>query len=93
MAFWAASRCGSRQPLGVHVIESGLTSILDDDLRAVALAALKLDGRPCRAFALGHTWRSAARQFLQHLETAVAGVRARDAASKRVADLAGANRA
>jgi glycosyltransferase involved in cell wall biosynthesis len=75
------------------VIESGLTGVLDDDLHAAALAALKLDGRACRAFALGHTWRAAARQFLQHVETAAAGVRPRETASKDVADFARANRA
>jgi glycosyltransferase involved in cell wall biosynthesis len=75
------------------VIESGITGVLDEDLCAAALAAAKLDGRACRAFALGHTWRAAARQFLQHVETAVAGARTREAAAERVADLARADRA
>lgn len=74
------------------VIENGITGVLDDDLRAAALAAAKLDGRACRAFALGHTWRAAARQFLQHVETAVGGVGPREAAA-RVPDLARADRA
>ena len=74
------------------VIENGITGVLDDDLRAAALTAAKLDGRACRAFALGHTWRAAARQFLQHVETAVGGVGPREAAA-RVPDLARADRA
>ena len=74
------------------VIENGITGVLDDDLRTAALAAAKLDGRACRAFALGHTWRAAARQFLQHVETAVGGVGPREAAA-RVPDLARADRA
>jgi glycosyltransferase involved in cell wall biosynthesis len=74
------------------VIENGITGVLDDDLRTAALAAAKLDGRACRAFALGHTWRAAARQFLQHVETAVGGVGPREAAAP-VPDLARADRA
>src|ERR1043166_4569382 len=74
------------------VIENGITGVLDNDLRAAALGAGKLDGRACRAFALGHTWRAAARQFLQHVETAVGGVGPREAAAP-VPDLARADRA
>jgi hypothetical protein len=50
--------------------------VLDEDLRSAALAALKLDPAKCRAFALGHTWEAATRQFLGNLaprEDAAAG--------------------
>jgi glycosyltransferase involved in cell wall biosynthesis len=52
----------------IDVIENGTTGVLDEDLRAAALAALKLDPTKCRAFALRHTWEAATRQFLGNLE-------------------------
>jgi glycosyltransferase involved in cell wall biosynthesis len=51
----------------IDVIANGTTGVLDEDLRAAALAALKLDPAKCRAFALQHTWEAATRQFLGHL--------------------------
>ena len=41
-------------------------AVLDNDLRAAALAALKIPRDGCRAFALTKTWRESARQFLQN---------------------------
>ena len=51
----------------IDVIENGTTGMLDEDLRAAALAALKLDPAKCRRFALAHTWEAATRQFLGNL--------------------------
>jgi glycosyltransferase involved in cell wall biosynthesis len=48
-------------PLDV-VGTSGVGS-LQDDLGAAALAALAIDPRRCRAYALGFSWAAAARQF------------------------------
>ncbi|MGH8239469.1 MAG: glycosyltransferase [Steroidobacteraceae bacterium] len=51
----------------IDVIENGTTGMLDEDLRAAALAALKLDPAKCRSFALQHTWAAATRQFIGNL--------------------------
>jgi glycosyltransferase involved in cell wall biosynthesis len=44
------------QPIGV----------LDEDLRAAALGALKLSREACRAFALTRSWKTSAQQFIAH---------------------------
>jgi glycosyltransferase involved in cell wall biosynthesis len=51
----------------IDVIENGATGVLDEDLRAAALAALQLDSAHCRAFALAHTWEAATKQFVGNL--------------------------
>jgi hypothetical protein len=51
----------------IDVIENGVTGVLDEDLRAAALAALQMDPAKCRAFALAHTWEAATKQFLGNL--------------------------
>lgn len=51
----------------IDVIQNGTTGVLDEDLRAAALAALRLDPAKCRAFALAHTWEAATKQFLGNL--------------------------
>lgn len=51
----------------IDVIQNGTTGVLDEDLRAAALAALRLDPAKCRAFALAHTWEAATQQFLGNL--------------------------
>jgi glycosyltransferase involved in cell wall biosynthesis len=51
----------------IDIVENGTTGVLDEDLRAAALAALKLDPAKCRAFALAHTWDAATKQFLGNL--------------------------
>jgi glycosyltransferase involved in cell wall biosynthesis len=60
----------------IDVVTQGLTGELNEDLRAAALAALKLDANQCRAYALANTWETATRQFLSHLapRAATAGV-------------------
>jgi glycosyltransferase involved in cell wall biosynthesis len=52
----------------IDVIEDGATGVLDEDLRAAALAALQLDPAHCRAFALEHTWEAATQQFVGNLQ-------------------------
>jgi glycosyltransferase involved in cell wall biosynthesis len=51
----------------IDVVESGATGVLDEDLRAAALAALQIDPKHCRAYALEHTWQAATEQFLANL--------------------------
>jgi glycosyltransferase involved in cell wall biosynthesis len=51
----------------IDVIENAVTGVLDEDLRAAALAALQMDPAKCRAFALAHTWEAATKQFLGNL--------------------------
>ena len=51
----------------IDVIRPGVTGVLDQDLRAAAFAALRLDPKRCRAHALEHTWEAATRQFLGNL--------------------------
>lgn len=51
----------------IDVVTQGVTGCLDTDLRAAALAALRLDPNQCRAYALANTWETATRQFLSQL--------------------------
>jgi glycosyltransferase involved in cell wall biosynthesis len=51
----------------IDVIENGTTGVLDEDLRAAALAALKLDPAKCRGFARRRPWEAATRPGLGHL--------------------------
>lgn len=52
----------------LDVIGASGTGVLDDDLRAAALAALRIPRERCRAHALKFTWRQSAQQFLQNLQ-------------------------
>ena len=56
----------------IDVVTPGVTGVLDEDLRAAALAALDLDRDGCRRAVEDKTWVRASTQFLAHL------VRARD---------------
>jgi glycosyltransferase involved in cell wall biosynthesis len=51
----------------IDVVTQGVTGELNEDLRTAALAALKLDPKQCRAYALTNTWENATRQFLSQL--------------------------
>jgi 1,2-diacylglycerol 3-alpha-glucosyltransferase/glucuronosyltransferase len=59
------------------VIAGHPVGVLDEDLRAACLAALKLDRKACRAFALDYSWENSARQFIGHLQRLKAGQPAR----------------
>lgn len=52
----------------IDVVESGVTGVLDVDLRQAALAALTLDRTACRRHAESRSWLNATRQFLNALE-------------------------
>lgn len=51
----------------IDVVAPSVTGVLDDDLRAAALAALALDRDACRRAAQEWTWEKASAQFLSHL--------------------------
>jgi glycosyltransferase involved in cell wall biosynthesis len=50
----------------IDVVTDPRTGVLDNDLAKAALAAIKLDPKDCRAFALQHSWTEAAKRFLSH---------------------------
>lgn len=51
----------------IDVVKPGVTGVLDEDLKAAALAALALDRDACRREAEGWTWARASAQFLSYL--------------------------
>ena len=59
------------------VVGGTQVGILDEDLRTACLQALQLSRDACRAFALGRSWESSARQFIRHVQHAAAGGRHR----------------
>ena len=56
---------GPRDVVGGHAV-----GVLDNDLRAACLGALKLSREACRAFALTRSWEASARQFIAHVNLA-----------------------
>jgi len=64
----------------IDVVANGVTGVLSEDLRAAALAALKLDRGACREHALRYTWEAATHQFIATL-TPVRGVSGASACS------------
>ncbi len=52
----------------LDVIGDRPVGVLNEDLRAACLGALDLSRQACRAFALGHSWETSARQFIGHIE-------------------------
>jgi glycosyltransferase involved in cell wall biosynthesis len=55
------------------VVAGNPIGVLDEDLRAACLGALRLSREACRNFALSRSWEKSARQFIAHLEEAVVG--------------------
>lgn len=51
----------------IDVVQEGVSGVLDNDLKAAALAALQLDRAACRRHALEYTWDKATTQFLGNL--------------------------
>jgi len=49
------------------VITDPTVGVLSEDLREACLAALNLSHDKCRAFAVGHSWESCARIFIDHV--------------------------
>jgi glycosyltransferase involved in cell wall biosynthesis len=52
---------GPNDVIGGHPV-----GVLDPDLRAACLAALRVSRTACRDYALAHSWERSARQFLAH---------------------------
>lgn len=48
------------------VIGDAPVGVLDEDLAAACLRALELSGEACRAHAMGFSWETFARQFVEH---------------------------
>jgi glycosyltransferase involved in cell wall biosynthesis len=59
---------GPKDVLGGHPV-----GVLDNDLRAACLGALRISRDACRAFALSHSWERSALQFIEHVKKAVVG--------------------
>jgi glycosyltransferase involved in cell wall biosynthesis len=57
------------------VIQDAPVGCLDKDLRRACLEALELKRQDCRNFALGMTWATSARIFLEHVDAVRAGKR------------------
>jgi len=51
----------------VDVVRNGETGVLDEDLAKAVRAALRLDGRICRDYALARSWQQATACFAAHL--------------------------
>ncbi|GEP12337.1 glycosyltransferase family 4 protein [Methylobacterium gnaphalii] len=54
----------------LDVLSGTGAGVLDDDLRAAALAALEIPRERCREEALRHSWAESARQFYRNIEMA-----------------------
>jgi glycosyltransferase involved in cell wall biosynthesis len=52
------------------VIGAAPVGVLNDDLRAACLAALKISPQACRAFAAEHSWETSARAFVDNVDNA-----------------------
>ncbi len=51
----------------IDVIGKAPVGVLDNDLRAAALAALEVPRENCQLYAERFSWEASARQFLDHL--------------------------
>jgi glycosyltransferase involved in cell wall biosynthesis len=52
----------------LDVIGNHPVGVLNDDLRAACISALAISRQTCRAFALGYSWETSARQFIGHID-------------------------
>jgi glycosyltransferase involved in cell wall biosynthesis len=55
------------------VIADNPIGVLDEDLRAACLGALRMSREACRSFALSRSWESSARQFIGHINQVIIG--------------------
>jgi glycosyltransferase involved in cell wall biosynthesis len=55
------------------VVANHPIGVLDEDLRAACLGALKLSRDACRMFALDYSWERSARQFIGHIQKIAIG--------------------
>jgi glycosyltransferase involved in cell wall biosynthesis len=75
MVLLEAMACGAPvaafpTPGPLDVVGASGAGVLDEDLRAAALAALTVDREIARAHALTFTWENSARQFLDSVNQA-----------------------
>jgi glycosyltransferase involved in cell wall biosynthesis len=66
------------------VIEDHPIGVLNEDLRAACLQALRISRVACRAFALGRSWEDSARQFIGHVQKVTAAGYHKRAISLRI---------
>ena len=59
---------GPKDVVGNHPI-----GVLDDDLQAACMGALKISRDKCRAFALTRSWEKSALQFIRHMNQLASG--------------------
>jgi len=71
---------GPRDVIAGHPI-----GVMDEDLRAACLAALRLSRAACREFALAHPWEQSARQFIGHMDRVRLGDSRKSRAGENVA--------
>jgi glycosyltransferase involved in cell wall biosynthesis len=55
------------------VIADNPIGVLDEDLQAACLGALRMSREACRSFALSRSWENSARQFIGHINQVVIG--------------------
>ena len=55
------------------VVDTHPIGVLDEDLRAACLGALKISRDACRAFAENRSWENSARQFIGHIQKIAVG--------------------
>jgi glycosyltransferase involved in cell wall biosynthesis len=72
---------GPRDVIGDHPV-----GVLNNDLRAACLDALRLSRATCRTFALERSWENSAQQFIAHVSRAAAAHALRAAPRKRAAE-------
>lgn len=65
-------------------VRDGVSGVLDHDLRAACLAALKLDRTKVRAHAATFSWETAGRQFLSNVESALFAAQGRRVPARRM---------
>jgi hypothetical protein len=55
------------------VIGDNPVGVLDENLHAACMGALRVSREACRAFALTRSWETSARQFIGHVENVKIG--------------------
>ena len=59
--------CTAQSTGPVDVVRNGETGVLDEDLGKAVRAALALDGRVCRDYAIANSWQQATECFAGYL--------------------------
>ncbi len=79
---------GPRDVIAAHPI-----GIMDEDLRAACMGALRLSREACRDFALSRSWENSARQFIAHINRVALGDSRKPWAPRMLQQEAGAGNA